>query len=32
MNLQMTYDVCNAEKALLVRVRKSIEDNGSVLA
>ena len=31
MNLQMTYDLRNAEKALPARVRKSIEDNGSVL-
>ena len=27
MNLQMTYDLRNAEKALPARVRKSIEDN-----
>jgi plasmid maintenance system antidote protein VapI len=32
MNLQMTYDLRNAEKALSARVRKSIEDNRSVLA
>jgi hypothetical protein len=32
MNLQMTYDPRNAEKALPARVRKSIEDNRSVLA
>ena len=32
MNLQMTYDLRNAEKALPARVRKSIEDNRSVLA
>ena len=32
MNLQMTYDLRNAEKALPGRVRKSIEDNGSVLS
>ena len=31
MNLQMTYDLCNAEKALLARMRKSIEENRSVL-
>ena len=31
MNLQMTYDLRNAEKALPARVRKSIEDNRSVL-
>jgi len=31
MNLQMTYDLCNAEKALSARVRKSIEENRSVL-
>ena len=31
MNLQMTYDVRIAEKALPARVRKSIEDNRSVL-
>ena len=32
MNLQMTCDLRNAEKALPARVRKSIEDNRSVLA
>jgi addiction module HigA family antidote len=32
MNLQMTYDLRSAEKALPARVRKSIEDNRSVLA
>jgi addiction module HigA family antidote len=32
MNLQMTYDLRNAEKALPARVRKSIEDNRSALA
>ncbi len=32
MHLQMTYDVRNAKKALPARVRKSIEDNRSVLA
>ncbi len=32
MNLQMTYDLRNAEKALPARVRKSIEDNRSELA
>jgi len=32
MNLQMTYDLRNAEKALPTRVRKSIENNRSVLA
>jgi len=32
MNLQMTYDLRNAEKALPARVRKSIENNRSVLA
>jgi len=32
MNLQMTYDLRNAEKALPARVKKSIEDNRSVLA
>jgi antitoxin HigA-1 len=31
-NLQMTYNPRNAEKALPARVRKSIEDNRSVLA
>jgi len=31
MNLQMTYDLRNAEKAPPARVRKSIEDNRSVL-
>jgi addiction module HigA family antidote len=30
--LQMTYDLRNAEKTLPARVRKSIEDNRSVLA
>ena len=29
MNLQMTYDLRNAEKALPARVRKSIEDTGA---
>ena len=32
LNLRMTYDLRNAEKALPARVRKSIEDNRSVLA
>jgi hypothetical protein len=32
VNLQMTYDLRNAEKAPPTRVRKSIEDNRSVLA
>ena len=32
MNLQMTYDLRNAEKALPARVRKTIEDNRNVLA
>ena len=32
MNLQMTYDLRNAEKALPARVRKSIEDKRSVLS
>lgn len=32
MNLQMTYDLRNAEKALPARVKKSIEANRSVLA
>jgi addiction module HigA family antidote len=32
MNLQMTYDLRNAEKALPARVRKSIEENRSALA
>jgi plasmid maintenance system antidote protein VapI len=32
MNLQMTYDLRNAEKALPARVRKSIENNKSALA
>jgi plasmid maintenance system antidote protein VapI len=32
MNLQMTYDLRNAEKALPARVRRSIEDKRSVLA
>ena len=27
----MTYDLCDAEKALLARVRKSIENNRSVI-
>jgi hypothetical protein len=31
MNLQMTYDLRNAEKALPAKVRKSIEDNRNVL-
>src|SRR5262245_41239890 len=31
MNLQMTYDLRNAEKALPARVRKRIEDNRSML-
>ena len=31
MNLQTSYDLRNAEKALLARVRKSIADNRSVL-
>ena len=31
MNLQMTYDLRNAEKAMPAKVRKSIEDNRSVL-
>lgn len=31
MNLQMTYNLRNAEKALPARVRKSVEDNRSVL-
>jgi antitoxin HigA-1 len=31
MNLQMSYELRNAEKALPARVRKSIEDNRSVL-
>jgi len=31
MKLQMTYDLRYAEKALPARVRKSIEDNSSVL-
>ena len=30
--MKMTYDLRNAEQALPARVRKSIEDNGSVLA
>jgi len=30
-NLQMTYDLRNAEKALPARVRKSIEDSRSLL-
>ena len=32
MNLQMTYDLHNAAKALPARVQKSIEGNRSVLA
>ena len=32
MNLQMTYDLRNAEKALTAKVRKSIEDSRSMLA
>jgi antitoxin HigA-1 len=32
MNLQMTYDLRNAEKSLPAKVRKSIEDNRSILA
>jgi hypothetical protein len=32
MNPQMTHDLRNAEEALPARVRKSIEDNRSVLA
>jgi hypothetical protein len=32
MNLQMTYDLRNAENALPTKVRKSIEDNRNVLA
>ena len=31
MNLQTTYDLRNTEKALPARLRKSIEDNRSVL-
>ena len=31
MNLQMTYDLRNAEKALPARVRQSIEENRSAL-
>jgi len=31
MNLQMTYDLRNAEKALPARVRKSIEHNRGAL-
>jgi antitoxin HigA-1 len=31
MNLQMTYDLRNAEKALPARVRKSIEESRSLL-
>ena len=31
MNLQMTYDLRNAEKALPARVRKNIENNRRVL-
>jgi hypothetical protein len=32
MNLQMTYDLRNAEKALPARVRKNIEEKRSALA
>ena len=32
MNLQMTHDLRNAEKALPARGRKSIEENRSALA
>jgi len=32
MNLQMTYDLRNAGKALPARVKKSIEENRSALA
>ena len=32
MNLQMTYDLRNAEKALPVKVIKRIEGNRSLLA
>jgi addiction module HigA family antidote len=32
MNLQMTYDLRNAEKALPARARKTTEDNRSMLA
>jgi hypothetical protein len=32
MNRQMTYGLSKAEKALPTRVRKSIENNRSVLA
>ncbi|HXV49407.1 MAG TPA: HigA family addiction module antitoxin [Candidatus Binatia bacterium] len=32
MNLQMTHDLRNAENALPAKLRKSIEDNKSVLA
>ena len=32
MNLQMTYDLRHAEKALPARVRKSLEDNRGALA
>ena len=32
MNLQMTYDLRNAEKALRARVRKSIEQDRSAVA
>jgi hypothetical protein len=32
MNLQMTYDLRNAEKALPARMRKIIESNWSALA
>jgi hypothetical protein len=31
MNLQMTYDLRNAEKALPARVRKSIDDSRSLV-
>ena len=31
MNLQMTYDLRNAEKALPARVRKSIQDSRNLL-
>jgi addiction module HigA family antidote len=32
MHLEITYDLRNAEKVLAARVRKSIEDNRSMLA
>ena len=32
INLQMTYDLSNADKPLPARVRKSIEDNRSAPA